>query len=59
MAKDININSSELREDIYNIVNENCKEIPWEGTDVDKTEITDSIISYIKENNITKGVSHY
>jgi len=55
---DIEINSWKLRDDIREIVNKNCEEIEWEGTQVNKGGIVDSIINYLNENNVVKQIIH-
>lgn len=38
----------ELNTKIDEIVNKNVKEIPWEGTEVDKYQLKQDIIDFIK-----------
>ena len=40
-----------LSSDLDTIISKNCKEIPYEGTEVDKQGIKEDILSYLKENH--------
>ena len=41
---------SKLRYDIEKIITDNIKTIPYEGDEIDKTNIIEEIFIYIKEN---------
>ena len=38
----------ELEKKIDKIIDENCKEIPWEGTEVDKGQLKQDIMNLIE-----------
>lgn len=40
-----------LRNALREIVSKNCKEVPYEGTEVDKEEIVNMFLDYLKQNN--------
>ena len=44
----LNLPQWKLREKVRNIVDSNCKEIPWEGTEVNKSGMVDDILQLIK-----------
>lgn len=38
----------EMGNRVEKIIDKNCKEIPWEGTDVDKTQLKEDILELIE-----------
>ena len=48
----------ELEKKIDKIIDENCKEIPWEGTEVDKGQLKQDImnlIEYLTKTELEEG----
>jgi hypothetical protein len=50
--KEVNINSYILRRDLELIIENNCQEVLFEGTEVNKHGILDGLIEYLKNTNI-------
>lgn len=43
----------EIDTKIEKLIEENCKEIPWEGTEIDKHGLKQSILDFVKELSFT------
>lgn len=52
-TRKIDLNRIEYRldRDLDKIISDNCKEIPYEGTEVDKQGIKEGILAYLRENH--------
>lgn len=42
------MNDYELKKEILSIINQNCTEVPYEGTEIDKDEIVDDMMNLVK-----------
>ena len=47
---ELNPRSWKFSEAIEKCINDNCKEIPWEGTEIDKYGIKEDIINWFESN---------
>ena len=48
---DIVIGGWAMRSDIAKIINNNREEVPYEGTEINITELVNDIVEYVKNNN--------
>jgi hypothetical protein len=46
----VNLHSWEFTDKIEKIINQNCKEIPYEGTEIDKQSLKEDIIQFLEQN---------
>ena len=48
----------DVRREIEKIINSNCQDIPYEGTEVDKSTMTNEILNFLFENRVKFAKFH-